>query len=143
MTEQMYTIARRDGEDREEGLTLDLAAFMILTHDSAQYQILQNDDDGSWAIWRKELHDRDFNKTIFVSRRLDKLDAIHEMCQAVVDWSMGVDVPGLVARRQDEYDAEIAACDIDKKTKHTAYREHIMTLVSTLLRRRSRTLRKQ
>ncbi|AGH48786.1 MULTISPECIES: hypothetical protein [Sphingomonadales] len=79
-----YTILSGEGEVQAQGLTLTEAAHEILTSDSREYDVRQ-DDDGGFTLWtRQQVANRGWEMTTFFSTNSDRKQAEDEIFTAIV-----------------------------------------------------------
>lgn len=102
----LYTVARRDGEDREYNLTLTDAAKRLLHDDGQDYEIRPT-DGGGFDLWlRQQVANIKWHKTSIYSIQDDAALAEIEIFQKVVESSQDAS-SGPEAIDQDDYKKSI------------------------------------
>lgn len=89
MTNTLYTVIDNgSGEAIDTGLTAADAAAVILTDDSQEYDILE-DDDGGFMLWtRQQVANKGWTRTVVFSIKTERAEAEADIFDKVIaaDW---------------------------------------------------------
>lgn len=104
-SDTLYTVARADGENREEDLTLADAARAILHHDGGDYEFRPRGDGDGFDLWtRQQVAGLGWTRTHWFSLETDLAAAESDIFARVLADSRLANWRGLIAQTQADYE---------------------------------------